>query len=203
MFITLEGIEGAGKSTQAALLANALEQRGRRVVATREPGGTAHGERIREVLLDAAPAAPLDPRAEALLFAASRAQLVTEVIRPALERGDDVVCDRYVHSSLAYQATARGLGSPGIETINTFATGGLLPDLVVLLDVDVSLALPRAAGADRIHSERIAFHRQVRQGFRDMASWDADRFIVVNGSHTVDEVAEEIITEVLWHLDGS
>lgn len=208
MFVTLEGIEGAGKTTQAARLVEALEKRGRRVVAVREPGGTAYGERIREILLAPDPdpgtgAAKLDPRAEALLFAAARAQLVGEVIRPALDRGDVVVSDRFIHSSIAYQGAGRDLDSSKVEAINLFATGGLLPDLVVLLDVDVSLALPRAVAGDRIHSEQIAFHRRVRQTFLELAAFDRDRFHVVNGAHPADEVAEEIITEVLWRLQIS
>src|SRR5919198_228937 len=132
--VAFEGVEGAGKSTQLDLLGRELAGRGPEVVVTRGPGGTPVGGRVRELLLD--PAADMHPRTEALLFAAARAELVERVIRPALERGAVVLCDRYLDSSLAYQGGARGLGRHAVEQVNRFATGGILPDLVVLLDAD-------------------------------------------------------------------
>src|SRR5215212_3043744 len=156
--IAFEGVEGSGKSTQLELLRRVLEGRGREVVVTREPGGTPAGERVRSVLLD--PEVELHPRAE----------LVEAVIRPALERGAVVLCDRYLDSSLAYQGAARGLGQGPVEEVNRFATGGLLPDLVVLLDLDPASGLRRRAGKpDRIEGQDLDFHRRVRQAFRDLA----------------------------------
>src|SRR4029453_9258791 len=142
--IAFEGVEGAGKSTQLELLCRALEGRGREVVVTREPGGTPAGERVRALVLD--PEVELHPRAEALLFAAARAELVEEVIRPALERGAVVLCDRYLDSSLAYQGSARGLGVGPVTEVNRFATGGIVPDLVVLLDLDPDTRLRFSGG---------------------------------------------------------
>src|ERR671913_1839503 len=157
--IAFEGVEGSGKSTQLELLRQALEGRGCEVVVTREPGGTPAGERVRSLLLD--PGVELHPRAEALLFAAARAELVERVIRPALERGAVVLCDRYLDSSLAYQGGARGLGRGPVEDVNRFATGALLPDLVVLLDLDPASGLRRRSGElDRIEAQDLAFHRR-------------------------------------------
>src|SRR5918993_5391582 len=176
--IAFEGVEGSGKSTQLELLRQALEGRGgpgdrrggppvrrpREVVVTREPGGTPAGERVRALLLD--PEVVLDPRTEALLFAAARAELVAEVIRPALERGAVVLCDRYLDSSLAYQGVARGLGRGPVEEINRFATGGLLPDLVGLPDLEPADGLGRRAGElDRIEAQDLGFHRRVPPAF--------------------------------------
>ena len=195
--IAFEGVEGAGKSTQLELLRQALEgrrgdppvDRSREVVVTREPGGTPAGERVRALLLD--PEVELGPRAEALLFAAARAELVAEVIRPALERGAVVLCDRYLDSSLAYQGDARGLGRGPVEEVNRFATGGLLPDLVVLLDLDPASGLRRRSGElDRIEAQDLAFHRRVRQAFCDLAAANPGRFAVVDGAAPVAEVAE-------------
>ncbi|HJW35478.1 MAG TPA: dTMP kinase, partial [Actinomycetes bacterium] len=166
--IAFEGVEGSGKSTQLELLRQALEARVDEVVVTREPGGTPAGERVRALLLD--PEVELGPRAEALLFAAARAELVAEVIRPALERGAVVLCDRYLDSSLAYQGDARGLGRGPVEEVNRFATGGLLPDLVVLLDLDPASGLRRRAREpDRIEAQDLDFHRRVRDAFLDLA----------------------------------
>ncbi len=189
--IAFEGVEGAGKSTQLALLREALEGRGREVVVTREPGGTPAGERIRAVLLD--PEVELHPRAEALLFAAARAELVEAVIRPALERGAVVLCDRYLDSSLAYQGGARGLGRGPVTEVNRFATGGLVPDLVVLLDLDPASGLRRRAGElDRIEAQDLAFHRRVRQAFCDLAAADPGRFAVIDAAAPVQEVAARV-----------
>jgi dTMP kinase len=198
--IAFEGVEGAGKSTQLDLLRCELERHGHEVVVTREPGGTPVGERVRAVLLD--PAAELDPRAEALLFAAARAQLVAQVIRPALERGAVVLCDRYLDSSLAYQGKGRGLGRGPVEEVNRFATGGLLPDLVVLLDLDPAEGFDRRAERrDRIEVEDLGFHRRVRDAFRELAAADPDRFAVVDAAAPTDRVAAAVLAAVLALLE--
>jgi dTMP kinase len=198
--IAFEGVEGSGKSTQLELLRQALEGRDREVVVTREPGGTPAGERVRALLLD--PEVELGPRAEALLFAAARAELVAEVIRPALERGAHVLCDRYLDSSLAYQGAARGLGRGPVEEVNRFATGGLLPDVVVLLDLDPAAGLGRRAGAlDRIEAQDLGFHRRVRQAFCDLAAADPGRFVVVAAAAPVGEVAARVQAAVLPLLE--
>jgi dTMP kinase len=198
--IAFEGVEGSGKSTQVELLRQALEGRDREVVVTREPGGTPAGERVRALLLD--PEVELGPRAEALLFAAARAELVAEVIRPALERGAHVLCDRYLDSSLAYQGAARGLGRGPVEEVNRFATGGLLPDVVVLLDLDPAAGLGRRAGAlDRIEAQDLGFHRRVRQAFCDLAAADPGRFVVVDAAAPVGEVAARVQAAVLPLLE--
>lgn len=182
-FIAFEGIEGCGKSTQVQLLRAGLLAAGARVIVAREPGGTAVGDRIRGILLDAALAGLCDS-AEMLLFAASRAQLVREVVLPALDAGAFVLCDRYVHSSLVYQGRARGLGRDLVDQANRPATGGLLPDRVVLLDLAPEVALERALARsmpDRIEGEALAFHRAVRAGFLAEAEADPLRFVVVDG----------------------
>jgi dTMP kinase len=199
--IAFEGVEGSGKSTQLELLRQALEGRGREVVVTREPGGTPAGERIRLLLLD--PGVELHPRAEALLFAAARAELVEAVIRPALERGAVVLCDRYLDSSLAYQGEARGLGRGPVSQVNRFATGGLLPDLVVLLDLDPAAGLARRArDPDRIEAQDLGFHRRVRDAFRDLAAAEPGRFAVVDAAAPVDKVADQVRAAVLPLLEG-
>ena len=199
--IAFEGVEGSGKSTQLELLRQLLEEQGRDVVVTREPGGTPAGERVRELLLDRE--VELHPRAEALLFAAARAELVEAVIRPALERGAVVLCDRYLDSSLAYQGGARGLGRDPVEQVNRFATGGLVPDLVVLLDLDPADGLARRArDPDRIEAQDLGFHRRVRDAFRDLAAADPDRFAVVDAAAPVPEVAAQVQAAVLGVLEG-
>ena len=198
--IAFEGVEGSGKSTQLELLRQIVERRSREVVVTREPGGTPAGERVRALLLD--PAVELHPRAEALLFAAARAELVEAVIRPALERGAHVLCDRYLDSSLAYQGEARGLGRGPVTEVNRFATGGLLPDLVVLLDLDPAEGLGRRGRErDRIEAQDLGFHRRVRQAFRDLAAADPGRFAVVAAAAPVAEVAARVQAAVLPLLD--
>ena len=189
--IAFEGVEGAGKSTQLEMLRQTLEKAGHRVASTREPGGTPVGEQVRSILLD--PALTVDARAEALLFAAARAQLVEQVIRPALQRGEVVLCDRYLDSSLAYQGAARGLGQEPIAAINRFATGGLLPDLVVLLRLDPEEGLARGRGSrDRIECQDLEFHRRVAQGFLDLAEADPERFVIVDAAPPPDRVAAEV-----------
>jgi dTMP kinase len=184
--IALEGGEACGKSTQAAILAAALG-----AVLTREPGGTAVGEQVRALLLDRAGPA-LAPRAEALLMAAARAQHVAEVVRPALDAGRDVVTDRYVHSSLAYQGYGRGLPRAEVGDLSAWATEGLWPDIVVLLDLPDGATLGPPGRPDRFESEAEAFHRRVRDGFRELAAEDPARWRVVDASGTVEEVADRV-----------
>jgi dTMP kinase len=195
IFIAFEGGEGAGKSTQSSALADHLAARGHVVTRTREPGGTPAAEAIRSVLLDPANAG-LDDRAEALLFAAARGEHVARVIRPALERGDIVVCDRFMDSSVAYQGIARGLGRERVADLSLWATGGLRPDLAVLLDVDPALGLARLEGPDRLEAEPVEWHQRVREGFRQIAADDPDRYLVLDASRPVEDLAIEIAARV-------
>jgi dTMP kinase len=190
MFITFEGVDGSGKTTQARLLADRLRAEGRDVVDTREPGGTPLGERVRELLLAGEHIAPW---AETALFAAARAQLVEEVIRPALARGADVVCDRYIDSSLAYQGLARGLGVERVLELNLLATGGLLPDKTFLLLVPLGDAASRRDDEpDRIEREGSEFASQVDRAYRELAEIFAQRIVTVDGTQGADELAETI-----------
>lgn len=195
LFIAFEGIEGSGKSTQQARLAEHLEGLGYDVVCTREPGGTPTGDRIRAVLLD--PALPeLDPTTEMLLFAASRAQHVRELLKPALARGAVVLCDRYLHSSLAYQAWARGLGREAVLAANAPAIDGLLPGLVLLFDMPVDAAFSRAAQRgrlDRIEQAGRAFHEQVRAGFHGERRADPTRFVTIDATRDPDAVFTDVL----------
>jgi dTMP kinase len=188
VFVVLEGGDGCGKSTQAAILVARLRELGREVVATREPGATAAGAGIRRLVLGGG---DLDPRAEALLIAADRAEHVAEVIRPALARGAVVVSDRHVPSSLAYQGVARGLGVEEVARLSEWATGGLQPDLVVVLDVDPAAAAARRAGPqDRMEREPAAFRTLVRDAYRDLAARVG--WTLLDGTAPVDLVAEQI-----------
>ena len=192
-FVAVEGGEGAGKSTQVEALAAWLRGAGHEVVVTREPGSTPAGARVRELLLD--PASALAPRAEALLYAADRAQHVDAVIVPALQRGAVVVTDRYVDSSLAYQGAGRDLAVEEVARLSQWATGGVRPDLVLLLDVDPAVGLVRARRVgepDRIEAESLAFHRRVRQGFLDLAARAPDRYLVVAADQPPEQVAEQV-----------
>ena len=195
MFVTFEGLDGSGKSTQAKLLADRLEGSGRTVVLTREPGGTPLGERIRELLLGGSD--DVAPWAEAALFAAARAELVAAVIRPALDRGAVVVCDRYVDSSLAYQGIARGLGIDEVLDLNLRATGGLLPDRTFLLDGDPA-ALDARLGRtrDRLEREGVAFRVAVADAYRQLAARFPERIVVLDASHHADEIADRVANEL-------
>ena len=194
-FIVFEGGEGAGKSTQSAALSDYLQARGHEVLCTREPGGTPAAEAIRAVLLDPANAG-LDDRAEALLFAAARGDHAARVIRPALERGEIVISDRYLDSSVAYQGVARGLGAERVAELSLWATGGLVPDLTIVLDVDPALGLARVVGPDRLESEPLEWHARVRQGFLDIAAAAPDRYLVLDGSRPAEDLAVEIAVAV-------
>ena len=192
-FVVFEGGEGSGKSTQARLLA---ERWG--ALLTFEPGGTEVGQRLREILLSPE-TGDLDPRAEALLMAADRAHHVATLIRPALNRGKDVVCDRFVGSSLAYQGYGRDLGIDQVQALSTFATDGLVPDLVVLLVVPPEVAGVRLAAAgkpDRLEAAGEEFHRRVAEAYLMLAAHDPDRWVAVDGSGTVDEVEARVLEAV-------
>lgn len=192
-FITFEGGEGSGKSTQLRLLVRRLEAGGLSVRPLREPGGTHVGEAIRGLLLDPANAG-LDARAELLLYEAARAQLVAEVIEPALQAGEVVVCDRFFDSTTAYQGFARELPLAEITVLNETATGGLVPDRTIYLDIEPEIGLARATrhAADRLESEDLAFHERVRAGFLAIAAENPSRVRVVDARGTVDEVADLI-----------
>jgi dTMP kinase len=193
LFIAFEGVEGAGKGTQVEMAERFLREGGTDVIVTREPGGTEAGERIREVLLDPE-TGRLDARAEALLFAAARAQTVTNVIRPALADGKVVICDRYIDSSLAYQGWARGLGEADVLTLNVWATQGLFPDLVILLHVEPELGSQRRAGdpLDRIESEEQTFFAKVADAYLRIAEEHPERFVVVDGARDPAAVFDDV-----------
>jgi dTMP kinase len=190
MFITFEGVDGSGKSTQVRLLAEQLRAEGQQVLETREPGGTELGERARELILLGE---SLAPWAEALLFAAARAQLVDEVIRPALARGEHVLSDRYIDSSLAYQGLARGLGVERVLEVNLAATGHLLPDRTFLIQVPLEQAArQRGDDPDRIEREGDDFVERVDSAYRDLAGIFAQRIVTVDGSQPASKVAKLI-----------
>ncbi len=191
-FIVFEGVEGAGKGTHLAAATSFVESLGRDAVVCREPGGTRFGERLRETILDPS-TGRVAARAEALLFAAARTQLVETVIRPALEEGKVVLCDRYIDSSVAYQGFARGLGEADILTLNAWATQGLFPDLVILLHVEPDVGLARSTGEpDRIESEDAAFHLKVADAYMKIAEEHPERFVVVDASQPAEKVQEEV-----------
>jgi dTMP kinase len=190
MFVTFEGLDGSGKSTQAELLRARLEADGLEVVATREPGGTELGERIRDLVLHGG---DVTPWAEALLYAASRAQHVEDVIRPALERGASVVCDRYLDSSVAYQGVGRGLGLERVLDLNLTAVGGLLPDRTFLLELPPGEVHARLAGEhDRLEREDAGFHARAAEGYLALAARFPERIVVLDGTRPAEELAEEV-----------
>ncbi|MDG4778718.1 dTMP kinase [Micromonospora sp. WMMD961] len=200
LFVVFEGGEGAGKSTQLTALAERLRGHGREVVVTREPGATGVGRRIRSMVLDTSGDDAPSPRAEALLYAADRAHHVATVVRPALVRGGVVISDRYVDSSLAYQGAGRTLPVDEVSWLSSWATGGLKPDLVVLLDVEPHTGLSRVAsrntGTDRLEAESIAFHERVRYAFLDLAAADPKRYLVLDASRPADEITALVIRRV-------
>ena len=190
MFITFEGVDWSGKSTQAGLLAGWLGGEGRQVLLTREPGGTPVAEAVREVVLHGH---DMTPWAEAALYAAARADHVEHAIRPALERGEDVVCDRYIDSSVAYQGIGRGLGEERVRELNLLVTRGLQPDRTFLVLLDPEEARRRGAGQpDRIEREGDDFWRRVDDGFRSLAAEFPERIVTLDGARSPDEIAEEI-----------
>jgi dTMP kinase len=196
LFVAFEGGDGAGKSTQARALAEALRAADYEVILTREPGGTPAAEAIRHVVLTP-DFAGLDPRAEALLYAASRAEHVARLIQPALDRGAVVITDRYIDSSIAYQGVGRGLGPDVVGEINLWATRHLLPDLTVLLDVDAGTGLARIDSApDRLEAEPEEFHASVVEAFRALAAGDPDRYLVVAAHGERDAIAATVRARV-------
>ena len=190
MFVTFEGLDGSGKSTQAELLRARLEGDGVDVVSTREPGGTELGEKLRDLVLHGG---HVTPWAEALLYAAARAQHVDEVIRPALERGAAVICDRYVDSSVAYQGVGRELGLERVLELNLAAVGGLLPDRTLLLALDAAAIDSRLTGEhDRLERESEEFHARAAAGYRELAERFPERIVVLDATRPPDELAEEV-----------
>ena len=200
LFITLEGIEGSGKSSQIRHLVEVLTQAGYPVLQTREPGGTATAEVIRQILLTASPHEPVTPQAEALLILAARCQHVTHLIMPALRRGTVVLCDRFSDSTFAYQGFARGLDLQWLRDANKVATGGLTPDLTVVLDLPVSVGLARrrtdGEQQNRLDRETERFHRRVRRGFLALAAKEPGRMTIVNANRPAQEVRDEL-TEIV------
>jgi dTMP kinase len=199
LFIVFEGGEGAGKSTQVRLLSDSLVAEGHEVVVTREPGGTPTAEAIRALVLDPANSG-LDPRAEALLFAAARAEHAAALIRPALERGAIVICDRYIDSSVAYQGLGRELGAEKIRELSAWATENLFPDLTVVLDIDPVVGLARAGQVsdtpDRMESEELSFHQMVRQAFLFAAEASADRYLVIDALGDPRRIHNQILDRI-------
>jgi dTMP kinase len=193
VLITVEGLDGAGKTTLVAGLSKALEERGERVMVLREPGGVEVSERIRDLLKD--PSLEIDPRAEALLYAAARAQLVAQELRPLLESGTTVVLDRFVDSSLAYQGAGRGLGVEEIRTLNAFGTGGLTPDRTVLLRIDPAAGLGRIADrpADRLEQEDVAFFETIAAAYDALAAAEPDRIAVIDAAQSPEAVLADAL----------
>src|SRR4051794_125302 len=190
MFVTFEGVDWSGKSTQAGLLTEWLRGQGRAVLATREPGGTPVAEAVRDVVLHGH---DMTPWAEAALYAAARADHVEHAIRPALERGEDVICDRYIDSSVAYQGVARELGEDAVLQLNLTVTRGLLPDRTILVLLDADEAQQRGAGQpDRIEREGASFMRRVDEAYRALASRHHARIVAVDGARSPAEIAEEV-----------
>ena len=199
-FISLEGVDGSGKSTQASMLAEALRGRGHEVIHVREPGGTPLGEDVRDIVLG--PDA-MSPWAEAFLFAAARAQLVADVIDPAIAAGTWVVADRFIDSSLAYQGAARGLGITEVAAINAHGIGGSMPDLTIILDIPPGAAVDRRAGrgtVDRIEGEGEALQESVAEGYREVARTYPDRVHLVSAAGTLEDVHARVMAAVVGGL---
>ena len=196
-FITFEGSEGCGKTTQIQRLRTRLEEEGREILLTREPGGTAAGEKIRDLLQHAPEGEGLTAEAEVLLFTASRAQLVREQVVPAIERGVYVLADRFLDSTTVYQGVARGLDASAVAAINRFAVGECMPDITFLLDLDIQEGRRRVSersqgDEDRMERETDVFFEKVRQGYLDLAGREAERFVVLDAMKSPDEIAQEI-----------
>lgn len=204
MFITLEGPEGSGKTTAVEEAVIKLKQLGYEIVRTREPGGTPISEEIRNVILDKKNI-DMDPRTEALLYAASRRQHLVEKVWPALKEGKIVICDRYLDSSLAYQGGARGLGIEEVLNINLFATENTWPDLTLLFDIDPEIGLKRISinanrEVNRLDLEKLEFHKKVRETFLFLAKKYPDRYVIINASKSKDEVAKDTMNAILNRL---
>ena len=189
MFVSIEGVDGCGKSTQARFLEEHLRSLGREVVSTREPGGTELGERVRQLVLNGPQMAPW---AEAALFAASRAEHAAEVIRPALARGADVVCDRFVDSSLAYQGIARGLGVDAVLELNLAVTGGLVPDVTFVLLLDPGVATGRHVDPDRLEREGTELQAKVDAAYRELAQRFPERIVTIDATGSPEAIAREV-----------
>ena len=205
LFISFEGSEGCGKSTQISLLSERFRNAGSEVLLLREPGGCPLGERIRELLKFDPAGEGMTAQAELLLFAASRAQLVREVIRPALERGAVVLCDRFLDSTTVYQGVARALSPADVAAVNAFATGGTMPDITLLLDLDAAEGRRRAAGrrgpSDRMEREEAPFYEAVRRGYLELAA-STPRIEVINASGSVEQVGESVAAAMRRRLEG-
>ena len=200
-FITFEGSEGCGKSTQVNRLSKRFEKTGVRTLLTREPGGTAIGEKIRDLLQFAPESFAMIPETEVLLFEASRAQLVREVVQPALEKGTVVISDRFFDSTTVYQGVARKLSPEIVATLNAFAVGDTKPDVTIILDIDVETARARllrrvrpVAVKDRMEEEPVEFYERVCEGYRELAKREPDRFIVIDGTQSPDAIEDQIWT---------
>ena len=204
MFITIEGPEGSGKTTAVNYAVSKLEEMGYQIVRTREPGGTPIAEQIRNVILDKENTA-MDPRTEALLYAAARRQHLVEKVWPLTKEGKIVVCDRYIDSSLAYQGGARGLGIDNIININMFATENTWPDLTLLFDIEPELGLARisanaAREVNRLDLEKLDFHKKVRNTFLELAKSQPNRFVIIDASKSQEEVAKAALNAILARL---
>ena len=203
LFITFEGPEGSGKTTQARLLVEYLRARGYPVLYTREPGGTEISEQIRQVILSPRNKA-MQREAEVLLFSAARAQIVAELIRPALTAGKLVICDRYADSTMAYQGYGLGLDLDALRAITRFATGGLVPERTFYVDVPVEVGLARRQRGEmnRLDQKEVAYHTRVRNGYLALIQAEPHRFIVIDGSQTIEQVQQEIRTRMLQELQA-
>lgn len=196
LFITMEGPDGSGKSTQIEAIRRFFEQKGENVIITREPGGTQISEKIRELLLDRGNS-EMDPIAETLLYAASRAQLVSQVIKPALDEGTHVICDRFVDSSIAYQGYGRGLGDC-VAVINAYAVNNCMPDVTFLMKLNPEIGKSRinSADHDRIEMEKMDFHNRVFAGYEALEQEFPDRIVGIDATRNIDEISEEIISHM-------
>ncbi|OFW64685.1 MAG: dTMP kinase [Actinobacteria bacterium RBG_19FT_COMBO_36_27] len=204
LFITFEGLDGSGKTTQMEILNDYLKNRGFDVVTTIEPGGTKIGRKIRKILLDKENH-DISPLAETLLFLASRAELVSEVVAPALREGKIILCDRFFDSTVVYQGIARGLGEKEILKMNLWATGGVVPDITFLLSVKVSKGKKRMSDADkktdRIELEKDSFKEKIYRGYLDIAKKNKDRIVIIDGENSIKSISEEIKNKVCEYLE--